>query len=104
MLKIKIRELLLLWESFLVAGLFYTGNIGLGVVNLLLWPASILWDPVSGSNGAKSDNYFATKSVVAKKQAAEISELDDKLRLKQINTAEYVKLKRDTEKKYSADY
>jgi len=79
-------------------GSFYTGNIGLGVVNLLLWPASILWDPVSGSNGAKSDNYFATKSVVAKKQAAEISELDDKLRLKQINTAEYVKLKRDTEK------
>ncbi|KAA6233304.1 hypothetical protein FP507_00380 [Chlorobium phaeovibrioides] len=84
-------------------GSFYTGNIGLGMVNLLMWPASILWDPISGSNGAKSDNYFATKTVVAKKQTAEISELDDKLRLKQINTEEYVMAKRNIEKKYSAD-
>lgn len=84
-------------------GSFYTGNIGLGIVNLLMWPASILWDPISGSNGAKSDNYFATKTVVAKKQTAEISELDDKLRLKQINTEEYVMAKRNIEKKYSAD-
>jgi len=29
-------------------GSFYTGNIGIGIVNLLLWPYSILWDPING--------------------------------------------------------
>lgn len=37
-------------------GSFYAREPALGVVNLLLWPLSILWDPISGSDGAKSIN------------------------------------------------
>jgi len=66
-----------------------------------MWPASVLWDPISGSNGAKSDNYYATKAVVEKKQVSEIRALDDKLSLKQISNEQYVKMKHDVEAKYS---
>lgn len=45
-------------------GDFYNGNVGLGVVNLLLWPASVLWAPVGGADGAKEVNYYATKAYV----------------------------------------
>lgn len=41
-------------------GSFYTRNYGTGVLNLLAWPLSILWDPISGSNGAKTLNYDIT--------------------------------------------
>lgn len=82
-------------------GSFYVGEVGLGIVNLLMWPWSVLWDPVSGSNGAKSDNYYATKSLVERKQNAELRDLDDKLTLKKIGNEEYIKMKRYVETKYS---
>jgi hypothetical protein len=82
-------------------GSFYAGEVGYGILNLLMWPASVLWDPISGSNGAKSDNYYATKAVVEKKQVSEIRALDDKLSLKQISNEQYVKMKHDVEAKYS---
>lgn len=43
-------------------GDFYNGNVGLGVVNLLAWPLSILWAPVGGASGADEVNYYVTKS------------------------------------------
>ena len=82
-------------------GSFYAGEVGYGILNLLMWPWSILWDPVSGSNGAKSDNYFATKAVIEKKQTTEIRQLDDQLALKKISNEDYVKMKHDIEAKYS---
>ena len=37
-------------------GSFYTGQIGLGVLDLLLWPISILWDaPTSASRAIKKN-------------------------------------------------
>lgn len=45
-------------------GDFYNGNPGYGVVNLLLWPASILWAPVGGVSGAEEVNYYASKAYV----------------------------------------
>ena len=59
-------------------GDFYNGNIGLGVVNLLAWPASILWAPVGGASGAAEVNYYSTKAEVdklSKKKQATINEL-----------------------------
>jgi hypothetical protein len=59
-------------------GDFYNGNIGLGVVNLLTWPASILWAPVGGASGAAEVNYYSTKAQVdklSKKKQATINEL-----------------------------
>lgn len=47
-------------------GDFYNGNVGLGVVNLLTWPFSILWAPVGGATGASEVNYYTTKANVDK--------------------------------------
>lgn len=84
-------------------GSFYTGNTGLGIVNLLLWPTSILWDPVSGSDGAKTINYNATKAFLDKKMGGEIRELDDKLTTGAIKNDEYIRLKHQIEQRYSTN-
>lgn len=47
-------------------GDFYNGNVGLGVVNLLTWPASILWAPVGGATGADEVNYYSSKANIEK--------------------------------------
>jgi len=41
-------------------GSFYTRRYGLGALNLLTWPLSILWDPFNGYNGSQTINYYAT--------------------------------------------
>ncbi|MCT4574778.1 MAG: hypothetical protein OIF36_02185 [Alphaproteobacteria bacterium] len=41
-------------------GSFYTRQYGYGVANLLLWPLSILWDPINGARGAETLNYDTT--------------------------------------------
>ncbi|MCX6179084.1 MAG: hypothetical protein NT163_06950 [Chlorobiales bacterium] len=84
-------------------GSFYTGNTGLGIVNLLCWPASILWDPVSGSDGAKSINYYATKASLDKKKGKELSELNDKLTTGSVKNQDYIRLKQEIEVRYSTD-
>src|ERR1022692_915926 len=48
-------------------GSFYARAYGWGVVNLLMWPISILWDPVSGYEGSVTINYYATKASVDSK-------------------------------------
>lgn len=84
-------------------GSFYTRNYGLGVVNLLLWPISVCWDPVSGHDGAESINYYATKADVSKKMNKEMAALDTQLQTKTISADEYVLKKAQIERKYSAD-
>jgi hypothetical protein len=84
-------------------GSFYTRNIGLGVVNLLMWPLSILWDPVSGHDGAESINYFATKAAAQKSMNKEMRELDHTMEEKSITQEQYLRKKREIELKYSSD-
>ena len=83
-------------------GSFYVREYGAGVVNLLLWPASILWDPVSGYEGAQSINYWATKHRVEQLESREISKLEDQLMLETIDNKIFVAEKREIEEKYSA--
>lgn len=82
-------------------GSFYTRNYGIGVVNLLFWPASILWDPFSGMNGAKSINYYATKAVVSKHERHDLNQLDDSLMAGVLTKEEYVRKKREVQDQYS---
>lgn len=84
-------------------GSFYTGNIGPGVVNFLFWPLSILWDPVSGYDGALSINYYATKHAVEKKQKKELSMIEDDLIAERLSKEAYIAKKREIESKYSYD-
>lgn len=82
-------------------GSFYAGEIGLGVVNLLLWPVSILWDPISGYEGSKADNYYITTQKLKKDKAVEITRIDDQLAIKAISTEEYIRQKNQINEKYN---
>ena len=81
-------------------GSFYARETGFGIANLLLWPLSILWDPVSGYEGSKVINYNMTKQKLKKEMDVEMSSLDDKLTTNQINNNQYVIEKNKISKKY----
>ncbi len=85
-------------------GSFYTRNYGLGVLNLLVWPYSVLWDPISGFNGAQEINYHATLANCSKLKNSEMSDLDTLLMAKQIDVTEYTIKKHTIENKYSSIY
>lgn len=82
-------------------GSFYGREYGLGIVNLLFWPLSILWDPISGHNAAQSINYTTTKAHVDRAQQKEMADLDDRLKTGQIDLTEYTLEKRKVDQKYS---
>ena len=81
-------------------GSFYGREYGLGVVNLLFWPLSILWDPVSGHDAAESINYTATKEHVNRLQRKDVDAIDERLQSGQIDVAQYALEKRKVNKKY----
>jgi hypothetical protein len=84
-------------------GSFYVREYGWGVVDLLLWPMSILWDPISGANGADSINYIATKMHVNQLKQKELDELQERLRLSEIDVKQYSIEKDNIERRYSGD-
>ncbi|WP_421683056.1 hypothetical protein HKW98_00400 [Stutzerimonas urumqiensis] len=84
-------------------GSFYGREYGLGVVNLLFWPLSIMWDPISGHSAAESINYGATKAHVARLQKAELDVLDEQLRTGQIDLTGYTLAKNKIAKQYDAN-
>jgi hypothetical protein len=84
-------------------GSFYARAYGWGVVNLLLWPISVLWDPVSGYEGALAINYFATKAEVDSKMRKDLSQLDDQLMVGLVTKEDYVRQKHLVETKYASD-
>ena len=72
-------------------GDFYNGNPGLGVLNLLTWPSSILWAPIGGATGADEVNYYSTKRQVEtfeKNKKLTQSSLDEAFMLKKITEIE----------------
>lgn len=81
-------------------GSFYTREYGFGVVNLLLWPLSIIWDPVGGYDAAKVINYQATKAKLDAERDKDLDTLDTQLQLGQIDMTQYTLEKRKIESKY----
>lgn len=81
-------------------GSFYTGQYGLGVVDLLFWPLSILWDPINGYSAANVTNYYATKEDVRIRIAKDMDSLDEKLEDGLLTEKEYVLAKREVKKQY----
>ncbi len=84
-------------------GSFYTRQWGLGIVDLLLWPFSILWDPIAGYNEAEMINYTASRDQVRRIVKKEIAELDALLDEKKISQEEYNTRRRAIEKKNDFD-
>ena len=53
---------------FIGLGSFYTDEPVLGVIDLLLWPVSILWDPWIAPGNANKINYEATRDAWNRRQ------------------------------------
>lgn len=85
-------------------GSFYGRAYGYGAVNLLLWPASVLWDPFSGYNAVQSINYQVTRAHVARLKRGELDELDNQLLLDVINQKQYAVKRRVIDEKFSNGY
>lgn len=81
-------------------GSFYVREPGYGILNLLLWPISVLWDPVSGYGGAKTINYDITKYHLKKEKQKEMMALDDKLASGELDDKGYILEKRRLDQKY----
>jgi len=84
-------------------GSFYGRAYGYGVVNLLLWPLSILWDPVSGHDAAEAINYQASKAHVASLKRHEMDQLDAKLAGNEIDLKTYTLEKRKVDDRFSVN-
>ncbi len=82
-------------------GSFYTENYGVGVANLLFWPISVLWDPVSGYWGAQSINYYATKQKVDAEKRNKLQSIERDLEDGKIEKDKYIKQKREIEDSYN---
>lgn len=52
-------------------GNFYNGEIGYGVLNLLAWPASVLWAPIGAYDGALIRNWEESLIKVKRKERKE---------------------------------
>ncbi|SET21517.1 hypothetical protein [Pseudomonas graminis] len=81
-------------------GSFYGRAYGYGVVNLLLWPLSIIWDPVSGYDAAESINYQASKAHVASLKRRDMDRLDARLSANEIDLKTYTLEKRKVDNLY----
>ncbi len=81
-------------------GSFYGREYAIGMVNLLLYPVSILWDPISGYNATQQINYNATQDNVNHLIRKEERELDSMLQLEVINKESYIIKKRSIDEKY----
>ncbi|MGE6825302.1 hypothetical protein [Pseudomonas soli] len=85
-------------------GSFYGRAYGYGVANLLLWPVSIFWDPVSGYNAAESINYQATHAHVSRMKKSQMDALDTRLISEEIDPKHYALERRKIDEKFSNGY
>ena len=70
-------------------GAFYARQPIVGVVDLLLWPVSILWDPIVGYEGSKKINYEITTAYLKREKEKELAELENRKLLEEITKEEY---------------
>ena len=84
-------------------GSFYTHQWGIGILDLLLWPFSILWDPIIGYEGALVINYDESKFNAKRHMKKEIDVLDEKIGRKGISDEEYRRERKKIEERYSFD-
>jgi uncharacterized membrane protein len=85
-------------------GSFYGEEYGYGIVNLFLWPVSVMWDPISGYNASRQVNYQVTKASLEMRMGGELAKLDERLVLGSIDVADYIRQKNEIKKKYMAGY
>lgn len=82
-------------------GSFYARDAGFGVLNLLLWPVSILWDPVSGYDGSMAINYQASLANIRKGKLDEQKKVQRDLQDGRIDSTTASRRLQDIEDKYN---
>ena len=85
-------------------GSFYTGQIGWGVFDLLLWPYSMIWDPFIGYENSQWRNFQATKAKIRRQRKNELEELDRQLLSEAIDQKEYARKRIQVNRRYDYDY
>ena len=78
-------------------GSFYTRQYVLGVVDLLLWPASVIWDPFIAYNQAKVINYEVSRANAKRVKQQQLLDLERMVEEKQITPEEFSRRRRDVE-------
>lgn len=81
-------------------GAFYAREPLVGIIDLLLWPISIFWDPVVGYEMSKKINYDLSRSSLQREQGKALTGLENQRTMKEINEDEYVTQKREIEQKF----
>lgn len=81
-------------------GSFYVREPALGVANLLLWPVSILWDPISGKDGSMAINYDITKHHLKKEKKQAIAVIEGQFAVNEISKDEFFSAKKKIDAKY----
>ncbi|MFT6332341.1 MAG: hypothetical protein ACJAW3_000675 [Lentimonas sp.] len=84
-------------------GSFYTRNYGTGVASFLLWPLSVLWDPINGANGASEINYYSTTSNIKREKNKDLKKLKSKYASEEISDKVFHIKKMEIEHKYDLD-
>ena len=84
-------------------GSFYAREPALGVLNLLAWPLSIIWDPISGFQGSRSINYTATEVSLNRSKQKALNDLSDEMAAGNIDSQEYLLRKRKIDEQYDAE-
>jgi len=84
-------------------GSFYTRQWGLGILDLLLWPFSILWDPIAGYEAALVINYDESKHHAKRNLQKEMNALDERVERKEITDEQYRRERKKIEQKHTFD-
>jgi hypothetical protein len=84
-------------------GSFYTGQYALGVLDVVTWPVSILWDPIAAYNQACLTNYQASRAGITRLKKRELAALDEARDFGRITQVEYNQSKRAIESKFGFD-
>lgn len=82
-------------------GSFYVREPVYGVLNLLTWPLSILWDPVSGYHGSQSINFQTTLAKENKKKDEEIHKLEIRKIKENLTDSQFLIEKMSIQEKYN---
>jgi hypothetical protein len=82
-------------------GAFYAREPLVGVVDLLLWPLSVLWDPVVGYESSKKVNYTLTTNTLARDKEKALADLQAQRDRQEIDAATFASRQAEIERKYT---
>lgn len=81
-------------------GAFYTGETGVGIIGLIFWPVSILWEPFVSLDTAQMRNYNATYRQQKNKMLRALKALNEERKRINMDSETYKFKKREIHEKF----